>query len=132
MPNAAHVIKQLAHCGALGMPEAVHWCEELGITVRRVDPIGLVTKRQLELWAAKCVMDKASYMDEICGYILSDDEIMQAGAWQRVSWLAGQGDLMGMILQNVQDGIYASNMLKRDVLAREHVWPEVVAALDGC
>ena len=54
---------------------------------------------------------------------------MQSSGWDVIEWMAQEGDALGLVLHHVRGGVYASNILKRDLLAREHVWPEVVAAL---
>ena len=129
--NPDHLKAQLAHCAALDMPEALEWCELLDIPVRRVDPIGLVSKRALEKWAATSLMGRTAAVDEACACILDDDEHEQAIGWTLVERMADRGEVLGLILKNVAYGIYASEWLKRDTLAKEHVWPEVMAALDG-
>ena len=122
-------MQQLAHCAALGIQEAIDWCEELDIPVQYVNPIGLVTKRQLQIWAATCVKEKAAYMDRVCTMLLSSDEHEQAVGQIYVNRLAESGDAMGLILYHVDEGIYASHILDRKRLAYDYVWPEVVAAL---
>ena len=129
--NPERLRQQLSLCAAWNMPEAVEWCELLAIPVQRVDPITLGSKRALEKWAAECIMSKAAYMDSICRGLLSDDEHEQAVSWSTVARMAEDGDAMALTLKHIDDKVYTSYWMDRSILAKEYIWPEIMAALES-
>ena len=118
----------LGYCAGYNMQTAVAWCEELGIEPQRLDPFLLLDAARLRAWVFECIRGKDENIDEIISTIENGSEVL---GFQMLSYLyETNGDILDMIILNTLDGAYTSNYLKRSVLARKYIWPEVEEILD--